>query len=219
MDSNRFLAGAVAHEIRNMCSAIRVVTGNLRRHPKIVEDLDYSALNTLVESLTKIAAFELTQSKNQTGSRVDLARLLEELKVVIEPDWTEIGGTIEWELDGVLPYVHADEHALLQVFLNLSQNSLRAVQKGGTTTLAIRATAENGRAQITFSDSGPGIEDTSELFQPFRENADGSGLGLYVSRAMLRGFGGELTHVPQPAGCRFDIVVSTYSSGRESTAA
>ncbi len=209
-DANRLLAGAVAHEIRNLCSAVRVVTSNLRRHPQMASDADFGALNTLVESLTRIAAFELNHRNGQIATRVDVTALLEELRVVIEQDWTEIGGEIHWETDGVLPYVHADQHAVLQVFLNLSQNSLRAVQREGEPCLSIRATAADGKATITFEDSGPGIHDSSKLFNPFRENSDGSGLGLYVSRTMLRGFGGDLLHVATPAGCRFDIVLATY---------
>lgn len=211
-DASRLLAGAVAHEIRNLCSAVRVVTSNLRRHPQVASDADFGALNTLVESLTRIAAFELNHRKDQSATRVDVTALLEELRVVIEQDWIEIGGEIHWETDGILPYVHADQHAVLQVFLNLSQNSLRAVQRGGKPHLSIRAAAANGKATITFEDAGPGIDDPAKLFKPFRENSDGSGLGLYVSRTMLRGFGGDLVHVATPAGCRFDILLATYQT-------
>ena len=208
-DSHRLLAGAVAHEIRNLCSAIRVVTSNLRRHRDVAEDADVAALGTLVESLTRIAAFELTHHKNSAATRVDVTRILEELRVVIEPDWVDAGGAIEWDADVMLPYVQADEHALLQVFLNLSQNSLRAVQQGGIPKLTLRATAAQGRAIITFEDCGPGVEQPAQLFQPFRDNSDGSGLGLYVSRAMMRGFGGDLVYIPIDAGCRFDVIAPT----------
>ena len=209
-NSNRLLAGAVAHEIRNLCLAVRVVTSNLRRHPEMAGDADFGALNTLVESLMRIAAFDLAHDKDPIASRVDLTAVLEELHVVIEQDWAEIGGVIHWEIGGVLPYVHADEHALLRVFLNLSQNSLKAVQKGGEPRLEIRVAPGDGRATISFEDTGPGVDDPSTLFQPFREGADGSGLGLYVSRAMLRGFGGELAYVPTARGCRFDVMLPTY---------
>ena len=209
-DSNRLLAGAVAHEIRNLCSAIRVTTSNLRRHPAVERDVDFGALNTLVESLMRIAAFDLTKDKDPIAARVDVTTVLEELRVVIEPDWADAGGVIEWNIDGVLPYVHADEHALLRVFLNLSQNSLRAVQRGGDPKLRIAIVASNGQATISFEDAGPGVDDPTILFRPFREDADGSGIGLYVSRALLRGFGGELTFIPTSKGCRFDVVLRTY---------
>lgn len=211
-NSNRLLAGAVAHKIRNLCSAVRVVTSNLGRNPAVAGDADFGALSTLVESLMRIAAFDLTNDKDPITSRVDLSAVLDELRVVIEPDWTEIGGEIEWDAAGMLPFVHADPHALLRVFLNLSQNSLKAVQRGGEARLRIQVEVAGGQAKISFIDEGPGIDDTSTLFQPFRDNADGSGLGLYVSRAILRGFGGDLVHVPTPSGCRFDAVIPTYQA-------
>lgn len=215
LDSNRLLAGAVAHEIRNLCSAVRVVSSNLRRYPEIESDADFKALNTLVESLGRIASFELNLNKDRTATRVDLSAVLEELRVVIEPDWADVDGTIEWQIPGVMPYVHADSHGLLQVFLNLSQNSLRAVKKGGSANLCITCAVENGVARLSFRDEGPGIEDTKSLFQPFRDDADGSGLGLYVSRAILRGFGGEINYVPAERGCQFDILLPTYQKAAE----
>jgi C4-dicarboxylate-specific signal transduction histidine kinase len=165
-----------------------------------------------VESLNKIAAFELTAGKDKIASRIDILGVLEETRVVIEADWTEVNGDIEWDVAGVLPYVRADEHALLQVFLNLSQNSLRATQRGGAPKLRIRAVSQNGQVTVSFEDEGPGIPDTSVLFKPFRENADGTALGLYVSRALLRGFGGELTHIPTAQGCRFDVTLPAYQT-------
>ena len=219
IDSNRLLAGAVAHEIRNLCSAIRVVTSNLRRHPEVEADADFHALSTLVESLMQIAAFELSHGKDRSASRVDLANVLEEFRIVIEQDWTDIDGSIDWDIPGVMPYVHADGHGLMQVFLNLSQNALRAVQKGGKPTLHVSCVLEDRQARITFRDEGPGVADPNHLFQPFREDADGSGLGLYVSRAILRGFGAELHYVPTEEGCRFDVVVPTYQDRMEAISA
>lgn len=213
--SNRLLAGAVAHEIRNLCSAVRVVTANLRRHAEVAQDADFGALNTLVESLMRIASFELTNQKNRPAERVDVIRVLEELRVVIEPDWTEAGGEVIWKTNVILPFVYADPHALLQVFLNLSQNSLRAAQHAGRPRLEIRVGCADGRVTVTFQDEGPGLENPSQLFQPFREDADGSGLGLYVSRVMMRALGGDLAYVPVERGCRFDVVLPVYEGAHQ----
>lgn len=210
IDSNRLLAGAVSHEIRNLCSAIRVATSNLRAVSELKDNADYWALNTLVESLMQIAAFDLTRDKDPVAARINVTTVLETLRVVIEQDWAEAGGVIHWETDEVMPFVHADEHALLRVLLNLSQNSLRSVQRGGEPLLRISVSAANGHALIAFEDAGPGVSDPSILFKPFRENADGSGIGLYISRALVRGFDGDLRHVPTPSGCRFEVSLRTY---------
>jgi len=204
---NRLVAGAVSHEIRNMCSAVRVVTSNLRQRPGLDRDPDFVALTTLVESLASIASFELRSGKSEDAGWTNLNIVLEQLRVVIEPDWADMEGVIQWELEYPSSLVSADSYGLLQVFLNLSQNSLRAVQQLPNPRLEIRTRTANNMAVISFIDSGTGISDSSRLFQPFRPDADSSGLGLYISRSLVRSFGGELTFVPTDSGCRFDITL------------
>jgi two-component system, LuxR family, sensor kinase FixL len=207
LDYNRLLAGAVAHEIRNMCSAIRVVSANLSHRRQLQDDVDFRALSNLIDGLSRIAAFELEAGKATRLTSTDLHQILDQLRVVIEPDWVDINGTISWRLEDVTLRVPADAHALLQVFLNLTQNSLRAVQASDRAHLDIHARRDGETVVVSVTDSGPGVRDTSLLFQPFRENADGSGLGLYVSRALVRTFGGDLRFVPVDSGCRFDVVL------------
>jgi PAS domain S-box-containing protein len=207
LDYNRLLAGAVAHEIRNMCSAIRVTTANLEHRRQLQDDVDFRALRTLVDGLARIAAFELETGMEPTLRSVDLHQIFDQLRVVIEPDWVDISGRITWDLEDTTLRVPADAHALLQVLLNLTQNSLRAVTGVGNPHLEIRARRDGNAVVVSVIDSGPGVKDTSILFQPFRENADGSGLGLYISRTLVRTFGGDLRHVQTDAGCRFDVIL------------
>lgn len=202
---NRLLAGAVSHEIRNLCSAASMVASNLGRRPEVAADADFQALNQLVGGLTKLASFEL--SKNVTARSASLGAVLDNLRVVVETDWREIDGQIEWLLPPQLPDVQADSHGLLQIFLNLAQNSLRAVEGGMVRKLTIDVGTTGGPVRISFIDSGPGVSQPETLFQPFRSNSDGSGLGLYISRALARSFSGDLIHVPQSSGCRFDLTL------------
>ncbi|MGE0449480.1 MAG: ATP-binding protein [Vicinamibacterales bacterium] len=208
LDYNRLLAGAVAHEIRNMCSAIRVVTANLSRRLQVADDVDFRALSSLVDGLARIASFELEAGMEVHVKPTDLHQVFDQLRVVIEPDWVDINGAITWQLEDATLRVPADAHALLQVFLNLTQNSLRAVQASpGPRALEVCARLDRDTVIVSVSDTGPGVRDTSLLFQPFRENADGSGLGLYISRTLVRTFGGDLRFVPVESGCRFDVVL------------
>ncbi len=205
---NRLMASAVSHEIRNMCLAIRVVTSNLRQKLEVEGDADFSALSSLVEGLARMAAFELQTSKDSSNGWCDLRAVLEEFRVVIEQDWNDAGGSVRCEI-GDVPLVRADGHSLLQVLLNLSQNSLRAAQALPAPSLLVRVSHADDKVIVSLIDSGPGVADTSRLFQPFRSDADGSGLGLYISRTMMRSNGGDLKHVPTGAGCRFDILMAS----------
>jgi signal transduction histidine kinase len=96
---------------------------------------------------------------------------------------------------------------LLQAFLNLAQNSHRAVQDCAVRELAISVSAEEDTARICFRDTGRGIPAPEQLFQPFQPGSDGTGLGLYVSRAVVRSYGGELRFEQQTAGSCFTVEV------------
>lgn len=207
MTASRVLVGAVSHEIRNICGAIAVVHANLSRKQDLAGSEDFQALGTLVEGLEKVASLELLQNiaaTEETGG-VDLSALMEELRIVIEPPLRSSGVALRWEIPPGLPPVFADRQSLLQIFMNLAKNSERALQGSSAPELEIAAGFDNGRVVVRFRDNGPGIANPEHLFQPFQRGAESTGLGLYLSRAFLRSFKGELRHEPQSRGCCFAI--------------
>lgn len=207
LDYNRLLAGTVSHEIRNLCSAVAVVASNLGRRPDLETNADFQALNQLIVGLSKLASFELNARGSEAPKFTSLGSVLDNLRVVIEPDWREIDGTIHWKFPEEFPEVHGDSHGILQIFLNLAQNALRAVGDSEVRELTVEVTADADIAVIRFSDSGPGVQSPELLFQPFRSGSESSGLGLYISRALARSFDGDLKFIPQHASCRFDVTL------------
>ena len=218
LDYNRLLAGAVSHEIRNLCSAISVVCSNLNERKDLRTNADFDALTRLVEGLSRLASFELRQMSENRAPRTDLKSVLDLLRVVIEPDWEEVDGQVIWKLPENLPAVASDAHGLLQIFLNLCQNSLRAVESMRERRLTVSVTPNSEDAIVTFSDSGPGVSNAEMLFHPFRPGAHGSGLGLYISRELARSFGGELQHVPTSKGGEFRVVIPVAHAAKGASA-
>ena len=213
VDYNRLLAGAVSHEIRNLCSAISVACSNLSRRSDLQGNADFDALTRLVEGLSRLASFELQYKTDGQAPRSDLKSVLDQLRLVIEPDWEELEATVNWSVPEGIPLVRGEAHALLQIFLNLSQNSLRAVESMPERTLSISVCPNSEDAIVVFSDSGPGVSNRESLFQPFRPDADGSGLGLFISRELARSFGADLLHIPTPSGCEFRVLIPYAQSG------
>jgi signal transduction histidine kinase len=76
--------------------------------------------------------------------------------------------------------------------------------------LTIVSEVEPNSVVIRFEDTGPGIPDPSRLFRPFYQGADAAGLGLYVSRAILRSFRGDLRFEPRSDGCCFAVTLARY---------
>jgi PAS domain S-box-containing protein len=204
VDYHKLFAGAVSHEIRNLCSAAAVVCSTLGRRPGLEEDPDFQALSQLIDGLARMASFELHEKASEKAVSASVAAVLDQLRIIIGPDWQDNDGEVRFEIANNLPRVKADPHGLLQIFLNLAQNSHRAVQDSNVKELLIRAERINDDVIVSFIDSGAGISDPSHLFQPFRPNSKGAGLGLYISRTLARSFEGELNYIPGGPGCRFD---------------
>ncbi len=216
LKNTNILMGAVAHEIRNVCGAVLAVYKNLSRLPALHQNEDFLALGSLIEGLEKLSEMELLTPSSQSLASVELTSLLDELRVLIEPAYSEAGCEIYWRLPDNLPLVVADRYGLQQVFLNLARNTQRAMQTTDQKRLTIGSEVQNGRVLIRFEDTGPGIASPYELFRPFQAGANATGLGLYVSRAILRSFGGELKFEPRSKGCCFAVSLATVSDRKES---
>jgi two-component system, LuxR family, sensor kinase FixL len=203
---SRVLAGAVSHEIRNVCAAISNVHENLIRSGMLSNNKDFGALGLLVGTLNRIASLELKQSTSLlTVGAVDVREILDDLRIVLEPYSRDADIQIQWSVPESLPAVLADRHSLLQVLLNLTKNSERALADWPLKRISIAAVASEQKLSIRIRDTGPGISFPDKLFQPFQDGADSAGLGLYLSRAFMRSFGGDLRHDIGVPGCCFVV--------------
>ena len=212
MRTSRVLIGAVSHTVRNLCAASQVSYANLTRMPELRGNEDLMALGTLIRGLESVARTQLGQVTDQPAATVDLNTLLDELRVVIEPSFEETRIELEWNVDEHLPAVIGEHYGLLHAFLNLTQNSERALAAAQVKRLEVRAHASGPSVEIAFTDTAGGISHPETLFQPFSAGAKGSGLGLYVSRAIVRSFDGNLNYEPAPGGSRFSILLrAAYS--------
>lgn len=84
-----------------------------------------------------------------------------------------------------------------------------------TKQLCVTASEEDSWVVVRFEDTGVGIASSENLFRPFQRFASVGGLGLYVSRAIMRSFGGELAYEGRSAGCCFAVSVPVLSVVKE----
>ena len=204
---SRIAIGAVSHEIRNVCGAIGVVHQNLERGRLLAGNKDFEALGNLAVALERIASVNLRQAVKE-ATEVDLTILLDELKIVVAPSLQEENIEAQWIAEPGLPLVWADRPSLMQVFLNLITNSVRALSKKEIRKLSVTARSESDRILIEVVDTGGGVAHTEHLFHPFQAGAEATGLGLYLSQAFLRSFGGELRYRPIQDGACFTVYLT-----------
>lgn len=121
-----------------------------------------------------------------------------------------------------LPPVLGDRVHVSQVVLNLLMNSIDAVQARptGARRILIEARTNGAEAsvELTVRDSGPGLADgiTNQIFQPFfTTKANGTGVGLALSRTIIEALGGQLWAEPKSRdeeGATFRFTLRTVNS-------
>ncbi len=113
---------------------------------------------------------------------------------------------IEVQVDETLQ-VRANHNRLVQVFVNLLQNSVDALRQKPFTdsqaAIRIQASPEENNIVITVHDNGPGIEPAilGQIFDPFfttKEVGKGLGLGLSITYRILQEFGGSIRVRSEP---------------------
>jgi len=209
---SRVLVAAVSHEVRNVCGAIGMMHENLARKGSLKGDQDFEALGSLVETLSKIASLELKQSVGALDpGGVELKEILTDLRIVLQPVCEESDIELKWNVPEELPRVQADRHSLFQVLLNLMKNSQRALEGMDRKSIEVSASVRPDGVSIRFTDSGPGIAPGQKIFQPLQKGADQTGLGLYLSRAFMRSFRGDLRHDPRGPGCSFILELAALA--------
>ena len=213
MATSRVLIGAMSHEIRNLASAAGTAYDALANGGAAAHHEEYQALGSLIQGLEKIASTGLRMASGRETEIADLGTVLDETRIVIDPALREAGIAATWEVSPGLPLVRADHHGLLQAFINLARNSIQALEDGARKEIHITAHMERDLVVVRFRDTGPGVAHPEELFRPFQPGAHSVGLGLYITRAILRSHGGGLRYEAPDEGSCFAVELWPANDG------
>jgi two-component system, NtrC family, sensor kinase len=199
------LAAGMAHEINNPLAIINEKTGLLKdtialrdeseHHDKYLALID-SVLGS-VDRCKKITHRLLGFARRMDVEReeIDMPLLLEEVVSFLEKEAAYRGVEISVEAEVGAPTIESDRGQLQQVFLNLVNNAIGAVDDGGKIAISQRVGA--GWLAVSVSDDGAGIpkENLQRIFEPFFTTKEGSGtgLGLSITYGIIKKLGGEIT--------------------------
>lgn len=146
-----------------------------------------------------------------TPQIVRLHQMLTETHQTLAPKAAELALDYSLVIDTTVPHwVRIDPHRFAQIFLNLLGNALKFTERGFVRThvqfIKENNQADAGTLMLQVKDSGVGIPEKSlmHIFEPFvqldnqseMENDNslrGNGLGLSITRALLKNLGGEIS--------------------------
>jgi signal transduction histidine kinase len=140
----------------------------------------------------------------------DLNQVVRDVLELVKGRASELGARLDTRLDESLPRVPADPEGIHRALLNIVGNALDAVEerKNGQVAVATLPDADRAWVRVMVLDNGVGIAPAklADIFKPFvsTKGAKGTGLGLAVSRKILREHGGDILAQSQPGkGSKF----------------
>jgi two-component system, NtrC family, nitrogen regulation sensor histidine kinase NtrY len=195
------LVRVLGHEINNSLAPIKSIAGSLRSlaaRPSRPTDWE----NDLRSGLEVIEGRSEALGRFM-GSYARLARLPQPCLGPVEVTaWVRRVAALETRLEvrvveGPSVSVTADGDQLDQLLINLVRNAAdAALETGGKVEVGWRTAA--GVLEVVVDDEGPGLPDPGNLFVPFfTTKADGSGIGLALSRQIAEAHGGALSLEPR----------------------
>jgi signal transduction histidine kinase len=206
----------VAHELETPIAAVRKLNEMLsakgedpgvREYATVATERELDALVNLVSDVRAVAAVE------REGFAIE-ARPLPLQKLLTDAEAYALALPAEHPFRQVREdkpkvegLVLADPERIGQVLRNLLSNAAKYSPEGAP--IELRVVGKKGRVRLEVADRGPGIhpEDVMRIFEKFGRGRDregrktpGVGLGLYLSRRIVRGHGSELTVRTRPGG-------------------
>jgi signal transduction histidine kinase len=207
------LAAGAAHEINNPLQAIlgfsdlladdmslperaRATAGKIRDQARRTKTL----VNNLLSFARQVPAERTLLDINTVVTNAAQLRALDLRSSTVR---------IESQLESVLPGVRGDGNQLMQVFFNIINNAVDAMEAAQGGVLTVKTIRDRGSVVVLFSDTGPGIKEPHRVFDPFyttKPVGKGTGLGLSICFGIVQEHGGKiLCYNSQQGGAVFRV--------------
>jgi signal transduction histidine kinase len=201
------LAAGAAHEINNPLTGIIGYADLLTDNPALdgqsqevvqkIRALAYRIKN-LVGSLLSFSRQTPSEKKH-----LDLNGVLSSAMHLNTLDLRGKNIQLEVHTDPELPAVRADANQMMQVFFNVMNNAIDAMEEAGGGHLIIRTMHRDGTVFVEFADTGPGVAAPHLVFDPFfttKPAGKGAGLGLSICYGIMQEHGGRIQCRNRPEG-------------------
>jgi PAS domain S-box-containing protein len=218
------LAAGMAHEIRNPLGAVMLHVELLEEElcasaPDSPEEL----AQLLTEVKTNLARLDgLVQDYLLLVRMAPLARTLHDLGAYVQAwatEWQELVAAcgVALRLDGLECLGTAAFHpnSLRRALLNLVQNALEAMPKGGALTITGQRTANQVQLRVQDTGSGMPVTQLPKIFEPlYTTKPGGTGLGLYIVQEVMAAHEGQVTvESVERQGTTFTITLPVAPGG------
>jgi signal transduction histidine kinase len=210
------IAPALAHEIRNPLTAVKMLIYAMMQEPDVNEEKRHD-LEIITHEINRVEGFLQNFLKYARPAKpqmrmVSIIPVMRETLDLMQPRFRQNNIALTENHQHENLRIKADPDMIKQIILNLVLNAVESMGQGGElklTTLVNADDTENQVFQISVSDTGPGIPDDikDSLFDPFVKGKDqGVGLGLSISQRIAELHHGWISASNNPGkGATFTI--------------
>ncbi len=221
------LAAGVAHEINNPLAVIGEVTGYLTdlledepARDELMDEL-HNWLPKLTDQVRRgrSVTSRMLSFARKSEAEVDVVEVnhaLDEVLPFLEKEASLAAVALHRNYASDLPHVKVEEMQLQEIFINLINNSIQALQERSGGNIWLTTSERGGKVLIGVEDDGPGIdpEIADRLFDPFvttKPPGRGTGLGLSICYGVVKRYDGEILVESEPGhGAKFTVVFPAH---------
>ncbi len=201
------LVAGAAQEIDHPLKAIMSYSERLWAEPALT-DQQHTLLRKIVNQARRtrdLVADLLRFSQQSAGEKtaVDLTTLLHRATQMLESRRTSGRTRVGLSVAQDFPQIRGNANQLFQVFVEVIENAMDALEESGGGSLTITAQRQGSDAVLLFADTGPGLREPQRVFDPFyttKPVGKGTGLGLSAVYGIIQEHNGQITCQNKPEG-------------------
>ncbi len=201
------IATGIAHEINQPLTFVKIA------YQAALRDLDEGRFDEkeirykFREALRQVARITLITEhlrnfgRKNIASRSDLylPEVLDDAMILMAERMRLRSQVLIRDIENDLPKIYGNKMQLEQVFINLLQNSIDAIEEVGIGKIRVSMKKAGDFLETTFADNGPGVETANEqdIFEPFfttKKAEKGVGLGLAIISNIIKEHNGTIEH-------------------------
>jgi C4-dicarboxylate-specific signal transduction histidine kinase len=204
------LAAGITHELAQPLGAMRTLSGNaiefMKRGNLATVEQNLGIIARLADQMGRIITPLKTFARKSPAipAPADLAHAVGAALFLLDQRLSKADITVTNHCEPGRDIAWCDQNRLEQVLINLIRNAADAMADAPRRELLIEATPDDaGHIELSIADSGSGLPENGQLFEPFfttKPAGEGLGLGLAISRDIVREFGGDLRAENRPEG-------------------
>jgi two-component system NtrC family sensor kinase len=195
------LISGVAHELNNPLTAIlgysQLLSASGQMGPQGIEYSEklYKQAQRTHRIVQNLLSFARQHKPERSPTMIN--HILEDTLALRDYDLRMSNIRVHLNLAPDLPVMSADAHQLQQVFLNMVNNAVDAIlESSANGDLWVTTRSDKTRIFVEFTDSGPGVQEASRVFDPFyttKPVGKGTGLGLSICYGIVTEHGGTIS--------------------------